>query len=99
MYKTRLPFLLIFNKTDRQEWGFAKEWMEDFESYQKALKRAGRATSSAVGGVGAGGEEGEGTFMNSLMNSMALVLDEFYGNINVSRPFFCLSPYPLSNVD
>ncbi|KAJ2795766.1 hypothetical protein H4R21_004980 [Coemansia helicoidea] len=60
LYKTQLPFLVAFNKTDVVDDGFAREWMADFEAFQRAL---------------AGDEE---SFMNSLMNSMCLVLDEFY---------------------
>lgn len=90
MYKTKLPFILVFNKTDQQDWAYAKEWMEDFENFQKALKIAGKPTRSAVPLKGeqmprrTGVEEDDGNFMNSLMNSMALVLDEFYANLNVS---------------
>jgi GTPase SAR1 family protein len=73
MYKTRLPFLLVFNKIDVEPHDFALEWMTDFEAYQAALAAA----------AGAGGEEGEGGYMNSLMGSMCLVLEEFYNNLKV----------------
>lgn len=96
MYKTKLPFILVFNKTDVQPHDFALEWMSDFEAFQSALSQ-GNATESIdvkpymagsntnTGGhprgtLGGGGEDG-GSYMNSLMNSMALVLDEFYNNI------------------
>ena len=75
LYKTRLPFILVFNKTDVQPHHFAVEWMQDFEAFQTALA-SHRDTSD---------EEGEPTYMNSLMNSMSLVLDEFYKNLKVSR--------------
>ncbi|KAI9594741.1 hypothetical protein BDF19DRAFT_443504 [Syncephalis fuscata] len=35
LYKTRLPFLLVFNKTDVQSHDFAVEWMTDFEAFQR----------------------------------------------------------------
>lgn len=73
MYKTRLPFILVFNKTDVQPHDFAIEWMTDFEAYQAALARSSDA--------------GEGGYMNSLMGSMCLVLEEFYNNLKV-RHFF-----------
>jgi len=73
LYKTKLPFILVFNKTDVQPHDFAVEWMQDFEAFQTALA-AHRDTSD---------EEGEPTYMNSLMNSMSLVLDEFYKNLKV----------------
>ncbi|KAF9483690.1 hypothetical protein BDN70DRAFT_873541 [Pholiota conissans] len=71
LYKTKLPFILVFNKTDVQPHDFAVEWMNDFEEFQSAL-----ASHS-----GARDAEGEPTYMNSLMNSMSLVLDEFYKNL------------------
>ncbi|EIW77732.1 XPA-binding protein 1 [Coniophora puteana RWD-64-598 SS2] len=71
MYKTKLPFVLVFNKTDVQPHDFALDWMADFEAFQAAL-----ATHP-----GARDAEGEPTYMNSLMNSMSLVLDEFYKHL------------------
>ncbi|EGN97510.1 hypothetical protein SERLA73DRAFT_184249 [Serpula lacrymans var. lacrymans S7.3] len=71
MYKTKLPFILVFNKTDVQPHDFALEWMQDFEAFQSAL-----ASHS-----GSHDSEGEPTYMNSLMNSMSLVLDEFYKHL------------------
>lgn len=87
MYKTKLPFILVFNKTDVQPHDFALEWMRDFEAFQAALA-AGNATESQAGptasGAGAGTKGGqEPSYMNSLMNSMSLVLDEFYKNLRV----------------
>jgi len=73
MYKTKLPFILVFNKTDVESHDFALEWMQDFEAFQTAL-----ATHS-----GSRDGEGEPTYMNSLMNSMSLVLDEFYKHLKV----------------
>jgi len=71
LYKTKLPFILVFNKTDVQPHDFAIEWMHDFEAFQAALA-SHRGTRDA---------EGEPTYMNSLMNSMSLVLDEFYNHL------------------
>ncbi|KIL59366.1 hypothetical protein M378DRAFT_169437 [Amanita muscaria Koide BX008] len=71
LYKTKLPFILVFNKTDVQPHQFALDWMQDFEEFQAAL-----ATHS-----GTRDSEGEPTYMNSLMNSMSLVLDEFYKHL------------------
>lgn len=71
LYKTKLPFILVFNKTDAQRHDFALEWMQDFEAFQSAL--ASHANSRD--------EEGEPSYMNSLMNSMSLVLDEFYKHL------------------
>lgn len=73
MYKTKLPFILVFNKTDVERHDFAIEWMQDFEAFQAAL-----ASHS-----GSKDAEGEPTYMNSLMNSMSLVLDEFYKHLKV----------------
>jgi GPN-loop GTPase len=73
LYKTKLPFVLVFNKTDVQSHDFAVEWMHDFEAFQEALATHKSSTDS----------EGEPTYMNSLMNSMSLVLDEFYKHLKV----------------
>ncbi|KAJ1968326.1 GPN-loop GTPase 1 [Dispira parvispora] len=62
LYKTKLPFILVFNKTDVTPHDFAVEWMTDFEAFQMALAN-------------------DETYMSSLMNSMSLVLDEFYANL------------------
>ncbi|KAI5065173.1 hypothetical protein GOP47_0019868 [Adiantum capillus-veneris] len=37
LYKTRLPLLLLFNKTDVAQHEFAVEWMKDFEAFQAAV--------------------------------------------------------------
>ncbi|GAA5895077.1 hypothetical protein JCM5296_000877, partial [Sporobolomyces johnsonii] len=71
LYKTRLPFLLVFNKTDVQSHQFALDWMRDFEAFQEALMERRRTH---------GDEDGPG-YMDSLMNSMSLVLDEFYKHL------------------
>ena len=90
MYKTKLPFILVFNKTDLQSHQFALDWMKDFELFQEALKAGSNPTEpiqlNAMGGQSAmrRGSGEDGSYMNSLMNSMALVLDEFYGNLRVS---------------
>ena len=34
LYKTKLPFILVFNKVDAQPHDFALEWMTDFEAFQ-----------------------------------------------------------------
>lgn len=74
LYKTKLPFILVFNKTDVHAHDFAVEWMQDFEAFQAALATHKGTTD----------DEGEPTYMNSLMNSMSLVLDEFYKHLTVS---------------
>jgi GTPase SAR1 family protein len=77
LYKTKLPFILVFNKTDVQPHDFALEWMQDFEVFQAALASHSGTRDS----------EGEPTYMNSLMNSMSLVLDEFYKHLKVSATY------------
>ncbi|XP_050203601.1 GPN-loop GTPase QQT2 isoform X2 [Mercurialis annua] len=37
LYKTRLPLVLAFNKTDVAQHQFALEWIEDFEAFQAAV--------------------------------------------------------------
>ncbi|KAH9979515.1 XPA-binding protein 1 [Lactifluus volemus] len=72
LYKTKLPFIIVFNKIDVQPHAFALEWMRDFETFQEALATHQSTTD----------DDGAPTYMNSLMNSMSLVLDEFYKHLN-----------------
>ncbi|CAH1801758.1 unnamed protein product [Owenia fusiformis] len=39
LYKTKLPFIVVMNKTDIVDNGFAMEWMHDFEVFQEALEQ------------------------------------------------------------
>jgi GPN-loop GTPase len=78
LYKTKLPMILVFNKTDAQDAEFAKDWMTDFEAFQKALRD--EEEGGTFGGDGIGGGSG---YMGSLLNSMSLVLEEFYKHLSV----------------
>ncbi|KPM37040.1 GPN-loop GTPase 1 [Neonectria ditissima] len=80
LYKTKLPMILVFNKTDVKDAAFAKEWMTDFEAFQEALQRDEEAGEG--GGVEGGGHGGSG-YMGSLLNSMSLMLEEFYAHLSV----------------
>lgn len=83
LYKTKLPMILVFNKTDAQDAAFAKEWMTDFEAFQAALRN--EEEGGSFGGVeGGNGTMGGGSgYMGSLLNSMSLVLEEFYRHLSV----------------
>ena len=82
LYKTKLPMILVFNKTDVKDADFAKEWMTDFEAFQAALKQ--EEDSGSFGGVEGGGAFGGGSgYMGSLLNSMSLMLEEFYRHLSV----------------
>ena len=39
LYKTRLPLLLVFNKTDCVRHEFAQEWMRDQDAFSAALQQ------------------------------------------------------------
>ena len=83
LYKTKLPMILVFNKTDVTDAEFAKEWMTDFEAFQAALRDEEEAGS--FGGLeGGSGDLGGGSgYMGSLLNSMSLMLEEFYSHLSV----------------
>ena len=82
LYKTKLPMILVFNKTDVKDAEFAKEWMTDFDAFQRALRQEEEAgVFGAEGGTGGFGA-GSG-YMGSLLNSMSLMLEEFYQHLNV----------------
>ncbi|EON61456.1 hypothetical protein W97_00671 [Coniosporium apollinis CBS 100218] len=86
LYKTKLPMILVFNKTDVKDAEFAKEWMTDFEAFQAALRQEqetgsyGGAEGGEAGVSGLGGGSG---YMGSLLNSMSLMLEEFYSHLSV----------------
>ena len=82
LYKTKLPMILVFNKTDVKDAEFAKEWMTDFEAFQGALRQ--EEEEGSFGGVeGAQGVGGGSGYMGSLLNSMSLMLEEFYSHLSV----------------
>lgn len=83
LYKTKLPMILVMNKTDVKDASFAREWMTDFEAFQAALRQEEEAGS--FGGLegsstGMGGGSG---YMGSLLNSMSLMLEEFYSHLSM----------------
>lgn len=78
LYKTRLPMILVFNKTDVRPATFARAWMTDFEAFQTALRQ--EEQDNASNGDGGGGGSGYG---GALLNSMSLVLEEFYRCLSV----------------
>jgi GTPase SAR1 family protein len=83
LYKTKLPMILVFNKTDVKDAEFAKEWMTDFEAFQADLREEEEAGS--FGGLegGTGGLGGGSGYMGSLLNSMSLMLEQFYSHLSV----------------
>ncbi|KAB8338969.1 hypothetical protein FH972_021909 [Carpinus fangiana] len=86
LYKTKLPMILVFNKTDVQSADFAKDWMTDFETFQAALQK--EEETGQFGGLegestGSGPGPGGNGYMGSLLNSMSMVLDEFYKHLQV----------------
>ena len=78
LYKTKLPMILVFNKTDVKDADFAKEWMTDFDTFQAALQE--EEDNRVFGGDNGAGGSG---YMSSLLNSMSLVLEEFYQHLSV----------------
>jgi GPN-loop GTPase len=83
LYKTKLPMILVFNKTDVRSADFAKEWMTDYDAFQSALRED--EDNNAFGGnegSGDGGGMGSG-YMGSLLNSMSMMLEEFYRHLSV----------------
>jgi GPN-loop GTPase len=83
LYKTKLPMVLVFNKADVKDPGFAHEWMTDYDAFQAALQ-ADEMNNAFGGAEGTGDGMGTGSgYMGSLLNSMSLVLEEFYAHLKV----------------
>ncbi|KAA0200607.1 XPA binding protein 1 GTPase [Fasciolopsis buskii] len=82
LYRLQLPFLVVLNKTDIIDCTFAIEWMRDFEAFQDALA-AHRSTDgpSELESDSCAAHPETSPYMTSLMNSMSLVLDEFYSGL------------------
>ncbi|GMF53652.1 unnamed protein product [[Candida] boidinii] len=74
LYKTKLPMIIVFNKTDVRKADFAKEWMTDFEAFQQSLNSNTELNDETGNGSG---------YMASLVNSMSLMLEEFYSTLDV----------------
>lgn len=74
LYKTKLPMIVVFNKTDIRDSKFAENWMTDFESFQDSLKNNTELNDETSNGSG---------YMASLINSMSLMLEEFYSTLDV----------------
>jgi GTPase SAR1 family protein len=66
LYRTRLPLVIVFNKTDVVPHEFCLEWMRDYEAFQEALDQV----ASDAG------------YYGSLTRSLSLVLDEFYRDLH-----------------
>jgi hypothetical protein len=70
LYKTKLPFIVAFNKIDVVPHTTALEWMNNYEAFQDALDNSRYTTADT-----------RGSYMSSLTRSMSLVLDEFYSSL------------------
>ncbi|CAK7271107.1 hypothetical protein SEPCBS119000_004430 [Sporothrix epigloea] len=81
LYKTKLPMILVFNKTDVKDASFAKDWMTDFDAFQTALHDD--EAKNAFGGAEGGNSMGGSGYMGSLLNSMSMMLEEFYAHLSV----------------
>ena len=65
LYKSQLPFILVFNKTDIVSADYTHQWMTDSDAFTAALAASPQAASYSA----------------TLTRSMALVLDEFYATL------------------
>ena len=68
-YRTRLPLVIVFNKSDVVGSEVCMEWMDDYDTFQEAMDEF----MSSDGGQG---------FYSSLTRSLSLVLDEFYTTLH-----------------
>jgi putative protein kinase ArgK-like GTPase of G3E family len=73
LYKMKLPMILVFNKSDVQDPSFAKDWMTDFDKLQAALTQEENQAEAS----------GRSSYSLSMVNSMGLMLSEFYEHLNL----------------
>jgi GTPase SAR1 family protein len=81
MLKTQLPLLLVFNKIDVAPADTIKSWMTDFFSFQEAVNAQELSSSHPA-------------YMLSTIQSMGLLLEEFYRSL----PFVEVSALSLPDV-
>lgn len=72
LYKSKLPLVLVFNKCDQTSSDRCLRWMKDSIEFQEdMIEERHRNPSSG----------GTGDYMDSMVQSMSLVLDTFYENL------------------
>ena len=67
MFRTKLPMVVVFNKTDVEPHETMVKWLCDIDAFQEALDA----------------EEDSGDYMSTLNRSLGLVLNEFYEALRV----------------
>eukprot|EP00475_Leptophrys_vorax_P026235 TRINITY_DN3690_c0_g1_i1.p1 TRINITY_DN3690_c0_g1~~TRINITY_DN3690_c0_g1_i1.p1 ORF type:complete len:335 (-),score=84.49 TRINITY_DN3690_c0_g1_i1:32-1036(-) len=92
LYKTKLPFLIVFNKTDVTSHKFAEEWMHDLEKFEEALEAEKSYMSSlsrslslvleefysTIRSVGVSAVTGDG--MDDLFTAINSCVDDYHDN-------------------
>lgn len=73
LYKSKLPLVMIFNKCDQVPSERCLRWMKDAIEFQEDMIEE-RRTKSSSGST-------TGDYMDSMVQSMSLVLDTFYENL------------------
>eukprot|EP00835_Amoeboradix_gromovi_P002659 NODE_155_length_16773_cov_0.488785.p7 type:complete len:282 gc:universal NODE_155_length_16773_cov_0.488785:6345-7190(+) len=68
MYKSQLPFVLFFNKSDQTDTSRLISWMRDYDNFMEHLMKY----------------ENDGNYATDLARSMALMLEDFYKVLNVA---------------
>ena len=68
MYKSQLPFVLFFNKSDQTDATQLVKWMRDYDDFLEHLMEY----------------DNDGNYATDLARSMALMLEDFYKVLNVA---------------
>lgn len=102
MYKTKLPLILVFNKTDVTSHSFATDWMSNYESFEAALESEKSYMSSLTKSMSLALDEFYKNIRSVGVSSLTGVgMDDLFAAISASGQEYTASylPFLKSRID